>query len=64
MDVCLLCTIPVTHANKVYAIFSVETNFISPAVIVRLIKSLLTTKSIEEFRASNQVRNNCFTAIL
>jgi tropomodulin len=33
----------------------VETNFISPPVIVRMIRSLLKTKSIEEFRCSNQV---------
>ncbi|XP_023702092.1 tropomodulin isoform X3 [Cryptotermes secundus] len=40
--------------NNTLRVVNVETNFISPAVIVRLIKSLLTTKSIEEFRASNQ----------
>lgn len=41
--------------NVQFVFFSVETNFISPAVIVRLIRALLKTKSIEEFRCSNQV---------
>lgn len=36
-------------------VLNVETNFISPPVIVKLVKALLTTTSIEEFRASNQV---------
>jgi len=40
--------------NSTLRVINVETNFITPAVIVQLIKSLLTTKSIEEFRASNQ----------
>ncbi|XP_071444628.1 tropomodulin isoform X2 [Hetaerina americana] len=40
--------------NNTLRVLNVETNFISPPVIVRLVKSLLTTKSIEEFRASNQ----------
>lgn len=34
--------------------FSLETNFLSARVIVRLLKSLLKTSSVEEFRASNQ----------
>lgn len=54
----------VAHANYADTNFSVETNFISPAVIVRLMKSLLTTQSIEEFRASNQVSNVCAVMVL
>lgn len=42
-------------SNLKFLFFSVETNFISPPVIVRLIRALLKTKSIEEFRCSNQV---------
>jgi len=34
---------------------SIETNFLSPTVMVTLLKALLATKSIEEFRAANQV---------
>lgn len=45
----------VSCLNVQFAFLSVETNFISPAVIVRLIRALLKTKSIEEFRCSNQV---------
>ncbi|XP_067012099.1 tropomodulin isoform X3 [Anabrus simplex] len=40
--------------NTTLRVVNVETNFISPPVVVRLIKALLTTKSIEEFRISNQ----------
>ncbi|KAG8230713.1 hypothetical protein J437_LFUL009857 [Ladona fulva] len=40
--------------NNTLRVINVESNFISPAVIVRLVKSLLATKSIEEFRATNQ----------
>ncbi|GJQ72718.1 tmod [Trypoxylus dichotomus] len=40
--------------NNTLRVVNVETNFISPTGIVRLIKSLLKTKSVEEFRASNQ----------
>ncbi|KYN17522.1 Tropomodulin [Trachymyrmex cornetzi] len=40
--------------NSTLRVLNVETNFISPPVIVRLIRSLLKTKSIEEFRCSNQ----------
>ncbi|KAG5346386.1 TMOD protein, partial [Acromyrmex charruanus] len=40
--------------NSTLKVLNVETNFISPPVIVRLIRSLLKTKSIEEFRCSNQ----------
>uniref|UniRef100_A0A1B6KAZ4 Tropomodulin n=2 Tax=Graphocephala atropunctata TaxID=36148 RepID=A0A1B6KAZ4_9HEMI len=40
--------------NNTLRVINVETNFISPNVIVRLVKSLLKQQSIEEFRASNQ----------
>ncbi|XP_046982840.1 tropomodulin isoform X1 [Schistocerca americana] len=40
--------------NTTLRVVNVETNFISPPVIVKLIKSLLATKTIEEFRCSNQ----------
>ncbi|XP_063906712.1 tropomodulin isoform X1 [Zophobas morio] len=40
--------------NNTIRVVNVETNLISPTGIVRLIKSLLKTKSVEEFRASNQ----------
>ncbi|XP_044581722.1 tropomodulin isoform X2 [Cotesia glomerata] len=40
--------------NSTLRILNVETNFISPTVMVRLIRALLQTKSIEEFRCSNQ----------
>lgn len=43
--------------NKTLRVLNVETNFISPAVIVNLVRALLKAKSIEEFRASNQVWN-------
>ena len=48
--------------NNTLRVVNVETNFISPAGIVRLIKSLLKTKSVEEFRASNQVGINNLAA--
>lgn len=41
--------------TKTLRVLNVETNFISPPVIVTLVKSLLKAKSVEEFRASNQV---------
>ncbi|XP_045469427.1 tropomodulin-1 isoform X2 [Harmonia axyridis] len=40
--------------NDTIRVVNVETNLISPSGIVRLIKSLLKLKSVEEFRASNQ----------
>ncbi|EAT41308.1 AAEL007029-PB [Aedes aegypti] len=40
--------------NHTLRVLNVETNFISPPVIVTLVKALLTQMSIEEFRASNQ----------
>ncbi|XP_013200256.1 tropomodulin-1 isoform X1 [Amyelois transitella] len=42
------------QANSGLRVVNVETNFISPAGVVQLVKSLLTTNSVEEFRASNQ----------
>jgi len=44
----------VLEKNNTLREINVETNFISPTGIVRLIKSLLKTKSVEVFRASNQ----------
>lgn len=41
--------------SETLRVLNVETNFISPPVIVQLVKSLLKAKSVEEFRASNQV---------
>lgn len=41
--------------TQFYDDHSVETNFISPVGIVRLVKSLLKQRSLEEFRATNQV---------
>nr|CAD7264358.1 unnamed protein product [Timema shepardi] len=49
----------VLERNTTLRVVNVETNFISPLVIVRLIKSLLATTTIEEFRASNQVNLRC-----
>uniref|UniRef100_A0A336MHM7 CSON001882 protein n=1 Tax=Culicoides sonorensis TaxID=179676 RepID=A0A336MHM7_CULSO len=43
------------EANETLKVLNVETNFISPPVVVKLVKSLLNTMSLEEFRASNQV---------
>lgn len=43
------------ESNKTLRVLNVETNFINPPVIVKLVSSLLKAKSIEEFRASNQV---------
>lgn len=42
------------ESNNNLKVINVETNFISPAVVCRLISSLLATKTIEEFRATNQ----------
>lgn len=47
--------------NNTLKVVNVETNIISPSGVVRLIKSLLKTKSVEEFRASNQVRFSVLT---
>lgn len=41
--------------SKTLRVLNVETNFISPPVIVKLVKALLNCRTIEEFRASNQV---------
>ena len=43
------------ESNKQLKVVNIETNFISPSAICRLIGSLLVTKSVEEFRATNQV---------
>lgn len=46
------------HLNSTFLIihvfFSIESNFISPPMIARLVKALLTHKSVETFRAANQ----------
>lgn len=41
--------------SKTLRVLNVETNFISPPVVVKLVKALLKCRTIEEFRASNQV---------
>lgn len=41
--------------NSTLRVVNIETNFISPIVIVQITKSLLKTKTVEEFRATNQV---------
>ncbi|CAG9858673.1 unnamed protein product [Phyllotreta striolata] len=40
--------------NGTLRVINVETNFISPQGVVRLIKALLKKKTVEEFRATNQ----------
>jgi tropomodulin len=40
--------------NATLKVLNVETNFINPPVIVKLVRALLKTTSIEEFRCSNQ----------
>ncbi|XP_045447004.1 tropomodulin-1 [Melitaea cinxia] len=42
------------QANSTLRVVNVETNFISPAGVVELVRALLATTSVEEFRASNQ----------
>ncbi|XP_053604032.1 tropomodulin-1 isoform X3 [Plodia interpunctella] len=42
------------QVNSTLRVVNVETNFISPQGVVQLVKSLLTTNCVEEFRASNQ----------
>ncbi|KAI5646553.1 tropomodulin domain-containing protein [Phthorimaea operculella] len=42
------------HRTVAKRVVNVETNFISPAGVVQLVRSLLETKTVEEFRASNQ----------
>lgn len=54
-DRCALKLSEALEHNNTLRVVNVETNFISPPVIVKLIKALLKTKSVEEFRASNQV---------
>lgn len=46
--------------SKTLRVLNVETNFISPPVIVRLVQALLKCHTIEEFRASNQVSTMAF----
>lgn len=41
--------------NNTLRVINVETNFISPTGVVQLVKALLETKTVEEFRAANQV---------
>ncbi|XP_044727233.1 tropomodulin isoform X2 [Chrysoperla carnea] len=53
-DRCALKLAEALEHNNTIRVVNVETNFISPPVIVKLIKALLKTKSVEEFRASNQ----------
>lgn len=43
------------ESNNSLKVLNVETNFISPPVIVKIVKSMLSTMTLEEFRASNQV---------
>ncbi|CAG9795352.1 unnamed protein product [Diatraea saccharalis] len=42
------------RANTTLRVVNVETNFISPHGVVELVRALLATTSVEEFRASNQ----------
>ncbi|XP_050343694.1 tropomodulin-1 isoform X2 [Nymphalis io] len=42
------------QANSALRVVNVETNFISPAGVVQLVRALLATTCVEEFRASNQ----------
>ncbi|XP_041970244.1 tropomodulin-1 isoform X1 [Aricia agestis] len=42
------------QVNTGLRVVNVETNFISPPGVVQLVRSLLTTHTVEEFRASNQ----------
>lgn len=41
--------------SKTLRVLNVETNFLNPPTIVALVKSLLKARTVEEFRASNQV---------
>lgn len=43
--------------SKTLRVLNVETNFISPPVVVRLVNALLKCRTVEEFRASNQVKS-------
>lgn len=52
----------VIEKSKTLRVLNVETNFISPPVIVTLVKALLKAKSVEEFRASNQVKHHFYSA--
>ena len=59
MPVKLVCVSVFDDINFVLC-FSVESNQLSSNAIVRIMKSLLVQKSIEEFRASNQVNISLF----
>lgn len=48
--------------NSTLRVLNLETNFVSPPVIVLLVKSLLQNMSVEEFRASNQVSMSIHTS--
>lgn len=48
--------------NATLRVLNIETNFISPQVIVAIVKALLQNTSVEEFRASNQVKMPTFIA--
>lgn len=50
--------------NATIRVLNVETNFISPNGIVRLVKALLEQKTVEEFRATNQVNISFFNLTL
>lgn len=50
--------------SKTLRVLNVETNFISPPVVVRLVNALLKCRTVEEFRASNQVKTNKFTIMI
>ncbi|XP_014271012.1 tropomodulin-1 isoform X3 [Halyomorpha halys] len=42
--------------NSTLKVLNVETNFLTPQVILRLVKALLVQRSLEEFRGANQRR--------
>ncbi|XP_059484570.1 tropomodulin isoform X2 [Neocloeon triangulifer] len=54
MDRTALLLADALEKNSTLRVLNVETNFISPAVMVTLLKALLATKSVEEFRGTNQ----------
>lgn len=41
--------------NQSLRVLNIETNFINPPLIVRIVQALLKAKAIEEFRGTNQV---------
>uniref|UniRef100_A0A0A9W7G3 Tropomodulin n=2 Tax=Lygus hesperus TaxID=30085 RepID=A0A0A9W7G3_LYGHE len=46
--------IEAVEKNSTLKVLNVETNFLSPQIVLRLIKAMLVTKSLEEFRGANQ----------